>query len=116
MEIFIGHFFVSRDVVFCENIFAFQEMTSSYESSTTTSNHRQFLLEEDLSTTPQYILVGPNETPPASSFSPAFLESPSTLAESPVSFCEQNNSPDMSSLPHMEYPSPAFEPITTKKP
>lgn len=63
MEISIGQFFVSI-VVFHEDIFPFQEITSSSQSSASAFNHHYFLSEEDLFVGSQYIMIAPEPQVP----------------------------------------------------
>ncbi|XP_039169383.1 uncharacterized protein LOC120293723 [Eucalyptus grandis] len=52
-----GDFFVSRDVVFHEDIFPFSNATFLYEDEK--SRNRQFLLEENLSSSETFIITSP---------------------------------------------------------
>jgi len=94
------NFFVSRDVVFHEDIFPFQDEASSNELYSSNHQTRRFLFEEDLSPTSQYIPVPSLDASTSSPVLETTVDFPSiqdcSAAESPVYVGTNSNSEQLS--------------------
>ena len=102
MEISTGHFFVSRVVIFHEDVFPFQDMTTSSQLFVSTSNHRPFLSKEDLFVGSQYGFIVAD----LMLYVPAVSNSLNGDIESPILSLKEDHLPTSSATPTSSLGSP----------